>query len=107
MAQKDELEAEIALLAKEVKELTAQVFQIDKDVAEATKIRAEEKVTNTQTIKEAKGAQDAVARALKVLQEFYAKAGIAESFLQKSDKKPTRRRSSTRRTRVNRVEARA
>lgn len=86
MAQKDELEAEIALLGKEIKELTAQVAQIDKDVAAANKIRADEKATNAQTIKEAKEAQDAVARALKVLQEFYAKAGIAESFVQASDK---------------------
>lgn len=82
MAQKDELEAEIALLAKEISELTKQVVEIDKDVAEANKLRADEKATNTQTIKEAKAAQDATARALKVLQEFYAKAGIAESFVQ-------------------------
>lgn len=82
MAEKDELEAEIALLAKEVSELTKMVSQIDKDVAEASKLRSEEKATNTQTIKESKAAQDAVARALKVLQEFYAKAGIAESFVQ-------------------------
>jgi len=85
MATKDELEAEIAMLAKEITELTKQVAQIDKDVAAATKLRSEEKATNTQTIKEAKAAQDAVARALKVLQEFYAKAGIAESLLQKSE----------------------
>jgi chromosome segregation ATPase len=82
MAQKDELEAEIALLTKEISELTKQVAQIDKSVAEANKLRADEKATNTQTIKEAKAAQDATARALKVLQEFYAKAGIAESFVQ-------------------------
>jgi len=81
-AQKDELNAEIALLAKEIAELTKEVSRIDKDVAEASKLRAEEKKTNTQTIKEAKAAQDAIARALKVLQEFYAKAGLAEAFVQ-------------------------
>lgn len=82
MAQKDELEAEIALLSKEIADLTKQVAQIDKDVAAANKIRSDEKATNKQTVSESKGAQEAVARALKVLQEFYAKAGIAESFVQ-------------------------
>lgn len=82
MATKDELQASIALLTKEVTELTAQVSEIDKAVAEKSKIRAEEKATNTQTIKDAKAAQEAVARALKVLQEFYAKAGLAESLIQ-------------------------
>lgn len=81
-AQKDELNAEIALLSKEIVTLTKEVSRIDKDVADASKIRAEEKATNTQTIKEAKAAQDAIARALKVLQEFYAKAGLAEAFVQ-------------------------
>merc|ERR1719342_690258 len=88
MATKDELQASIALLTKEVTELTAQVAEIDKAVAEKSKIRAEEKATNTQTIKDAKAAQEAVARALKVLQEFYAKAGLAESLIQVKSKAP-------------------
>eukprot|EP00397_Hematodinium_sp_SG-2012_P019514 GEMP01020051.1.p1 GENE.GEMP01020051.1~~GEMP01020051.1.p1 ORF type:complete len:665 (+),score=284.09 GEMP01020051.1:80-2074(+) len=82
MASKDELEADIASLSKDITELAQQVSDLDKAVAEARALRAKEKATNAQTIKEAKEAQDAVARALKVLQEFFAKAGIAESFVQ-------------------------
>lgn len=82
IAQKDELQASIALLSKEILELTKQVSTIDQEVAKASKLRADEKATNMQTIKEAKAAQDAIARALKVLQEFYAKAGLSESLVQ-------------------------
>jgi len=51
-------------------------------VAEATEVRGAEQSKNTVTIKDAQGAQTAVAQALSVLNEFYAKAAEATSFAQ-------------------------
>merc|ERR1719229_1994403 len=50
-------------------------------MAEATKLRQEEKAKNEQTIKDAGEAQTAVAQALTVLKEFYAKAGEATALV--------------------------
>merc|ERR1719460_2961554 len=72
-AEMDELEASIAKLSEEITELTEAVAAIDAAVAKATKIREEEKAKNTETIADAGGAQEAVAQALTVLREFYAK----------------------------------
>merc|ERR1719498_496367 len=51
-------------------------------MAKATKLRQEEKAKNTETISDAEAAQTAVAQALTVLKEFYAKAGEATAFVQ-------------------------
>jgi hypothetical protein len=51
-------------------------------MAKATTIRQEEKETNEVTIKDSQEAQTAVAQALTVLKEFYAKAGEATALLQ-------------------------
>merc|ERR1719310_957118 len=51
-------------------------------MAKATKLRTEEKAKNTETISDAGEAQTAVAQALTVLKEFYAKAGEATAFVQ-------------------------
>merc|ERR1712048_1208236 len=53
-------------------------------MAKATEMRQEEKATNTATIKDSQDAQTAVAQALTVLKEFYAKAGEATALLQHS-----------------------
>merc|ERR1719393_222388 len=74
-AEIDELQSSIAKLTEEITELTEAVAALDAAVAKATKIREEEKATNTATIKDATEAQTAVAQALTVLKEFYAKAG--------------------------------
>merc|ERR1719487_103645 len=66
-AEIDELSASIAKLTQEITDLTAEIAEIDKAVAEATAIRAEEKATNEQTIKDAVEAQTAVAQALTAL----------------------------------------
>merc|ERR1719473_441893 len=76
-AEIDELQASIAKLTEEITELTEAVAALDAAVAKATKIREEEKAKNTETIKDAQEAQTAVAQALTVLKEFYAKAGEA------------------------------
>merc|ERR1719487_609850 len=78
-AEIDELEASTAKLTQEISELTAAVAEIDKAVAEAK---------NTETIKDAQDAQTAVAQALVVLKEFYAKAAEATAFLQGKQEPP-------------------
>merc|ERR1719145_478468 len=57
-------------------------------MAKATEIRQEEKTENTATIKDAGEAQTAVAQALTVLKEFYAKAAEATAFVQQQPEAP-------------------
>mmetsp|Transcript_147550 Transcript_147550/g.260166 ORF Transcript_147550/g.260166 Transcript_147550/m.260166 type:complete len:670 (-) Transcript_147550:57-2066(-) len=84
------IEAETALieeLTSDIALLSAGVAELQSQQAEATKIRGEEKATNTQTIADAKEAQAAVQSAVSVLQDFYGKAAAA-AMLQESGKKP-------------------
>jgi len=87
-AEIDELQASIAKLTEEITDLTAAVAAIDEAVAKATKIREEEKAKNTETIADAKEAQEAVAQALTVLKEFYAKAAEATALIQQQPEAP-------------------
>jgi len=82
-AEIDELEASISKLTDEITELTKAVAELDAATAKATSIREEEKAKNTQTIKDAQAAQEAVAKALGVLKDFYEKAGDATAFVQR------------------------
>merc|ERR1712156_838042 len=81
-AEIDQLEASIAKLTEDISDLTKAVAELDAAMAKATTIRQEEKATNEQTIADAGDAQTAVAQALTVLKEFYAKAGEATALLQ-------------------------
>jgi predicted nucleic acid-binding Zn-ribbon protein len=81
-AQADELSAKISKLGSDMADLSDAIAEIDAAVAESTQIRTDEKAKNEVTIEEAKVAQVAVAKALTVLQEFYAKAADATSFAQ-------------------------
>jgi len=81
-AEIDQLEASIAKLTEDISELTKAVAELDAAMAKATTIRQDEKATNEQTIADAGEAQTAVAQALTVLKEFYAKAGEATALLQ-------------------------
>jgi len=83
-AEIDQLEASIAKLTEDIGELTTAVADLQADMAEATKLRQEEKAKNEQTIKDAGEAQTAVAQALTVLKEFYAKAGDATALVQQA-----------------------
>merc|ERR1719456_1142002 len=83
-AEIDELEATISQLSNEITELTQAVADSDKAVAEATELRETEKAKNTVVIADAKAASEAVANALNVLKEFYAKAGQATALVQKA-----------------------
>jgi len=87
-AEIDELEASIAKLTQEIADLTKAVAELDAAMAKATEIRQEEKAKNTETIKDSQDAQTAVAQALTVLKEFYAKAGEATALLQQQPESP-------------------
>jgi len=78
----DQLKTSVAKLTEEISELTQQVADLDRAVAEAKNIRAKEKAENDVTIKDAKEGQEAVARALDVLQEFYTRAAEATALSQ-------------------------
>jgi chromosome segregation ATPase len=84
-AEIDELEASIAQLTEQITELTKAVAELDAAVAKATSIREEEKAKNTVTIKDSQDAQTAVAQALSVLKDFYAKAAEATSLVQEPE----------------------
>jgi len=81
-AEIDELQASIAKLTEEIGELSKAIADLDAAMAEATEIRQKEKEENEVTIKDSQEAQTAVAQALTVLKEFYAKAGEATALLQ-------------------------
>merc|ERR1712060_983184 len=57
-------------------------------MSKATKLRQQEKATNSETIKDSQEAQTAVAQALIVLKEFYAKAAEATALLQQQPVAP-------------------
>jgi len=87
-AEIDQLEASIAKLTEDVNVLTKEVADLTAAMAKATEIRQEEKATNEATIKDAQEAQTAVAQALTVLKEFYAKAAEATALLQQQPEAP-------------------
>jgi len=82
IAETDELTAAINKLTKQIADLESQIADLNAALAEATKLRGEEKATNKATIKDAQVAQTAVAKALNVLKDFYAKAGAATALVQ-------------------------
>merc|ERR1712008_329484 len=84
-AEIDQLEASIAKLTEEIADLTEAVAALDAAMAKATTIRQDEKSENELTIKDSQEAQTAVAQALTVLKEFYAKAGDATALLQQPE----------------------
>merc|ERR1719401_1790434 len=81
-AEIDQLEASLAKLSEDIQELTKAVADLDAAMSKATKIRDDEKATNTETIADSQEAQTAVAQAMTVLKKFYEKAGEATALLQ-------------------------
>merc|ERR1740138_1868811 len=81
-AEIDQLGASIGTLSEAIAELTAAVAELDKAMAEATKIRTAESAMNAETIEDSQEAQTAVAQALTVLREFYAKSAEATALVQ-------------------------
>jgi hypothetical protein len=82
-AEIDELEASVAKLTEDLAALAAAIADLDAAMAKATTMRQEEKATNSATIKDAQEAQTAVAQALVVLREFYAKGAEATALVQR------------------------
>jgi len=78
----DELNAGIAKLGHDVVTLSSELSELNTAMKSATELRQKEKSKNVITIKDAKEAQSAVAQALTVLKEFYAKAGEATALVQ-------------------------
>jgi len=87
-AEIDALGSSIAKLSEEITELMEAVAAIDAAVAKATDIRAAEKAKNEETISDTQEAQTAVAQALTVLREFYAKAAEATALVQQEPEAP-------------------
>merc|ERR1719414_829580 len=83
-AEIDQLEASIAKLTEDIGDLTTAISELQAAMAKNTELRQEEKAKNEQTIKDAGEAQTAVAQALTVLKEFYAKAGDATALVQQT-----------------------
>jgi len=87
-AEIDQLGASIATLAEAIAELTKAVADLDAAMAEATKIRTAESAKNAETVSDAQEAQTALAQALTVLREFYAKAAEATALVQQKQTPP-------------------
>jgi len=81
-AEIDELKASLAQLGEDITELSKAVAELDAGMAKSTEMRQQEKADNTNTIKDASDAQTAVAQALVVLKEFYAKAAESTALVQ-------------------------
>lgn len=76
------LQAEIAQLSEDLEDLAAQIAEAQRDMAEADATRATEKVKNAQVVQESKESAEAVASALSVLRDFYARAAEATALSQ-------------------------
>jgi len=74
-AQSNEYKSTIAQLADEVAKLDAAEAALNKAMAEATEQRNAEKAKATETVADAKAAQEALTQALGVLREFYSSQG--------------------------------
>merc|ERR1719198_501247 len=84
-AEIDELKSSIAQLTEDIGDLSKSVAELDQAMSTATAQRQKEKAENEATIKDASDAQTAVAQALVVLKEFYAKAAEATAFVQQPE----------------------
>merc|ERR1719214_28506 len=80
-AESDELISTVNKLNLQLSQLGRDIYALNVAIEEATDNRAAEKAKNMETIKDAKAAQVAVARALTVLKDFYAKAGDATALV--------------------------
>jgi len=78
----DSLTASTSKLTEDINDLAQQITELDTAMAASTKIRNDEKAKNKETVSDAQAAQAAVAQALIVLREFYAKAAEATALMQ-------------------------
>lgn len=82
-----EAKSETALLTQKIEDANSMVAKIDEFVTEATEIRNVGKKENKAAIGDAKAAQEALAKAVAVLEEFYKDSGMVKKesweFVQK------------------------
>jgi len=76
-AKKDELEEELVSLAESLK-------QLNENLATASKLRADEKAENIDTIKKAKEGLTAISEAITILKVFYKQSAKAQVLMQAS-----------------------
>lgn len=81
-AECDMLQSAIALLKRDLAELSSAVAQINVDVAKEASLRTAEKAQNEQTLQEARDAQTALVEAISILKDFYGKAAEATALVQ-------------------------
>merc|ERR1719386_464577 len=82
----DSSTATIAELTDAVKELEAEIGDIDKAQAEATAIRTKEKTDNLAAIKDFRDSADAVVAAMGVLKSFYEGGALIQTSSKKSSR---------------------
>jgi len=87
-AEIEGLESKIETLTKDLKDLAQAISDIESAVAERTDIRNNETAENEKTIADAQAGQEAVGNAIKVLNEFYDKAGKSKALLQAHEDPP-------------------
>jgi len=87
-SQIEELQASIAKETEDLAGLSTALSELEAAMEKATMLRGEEKDKNAATVKDAQEAQTAVAQALTVLEEFYAKASEATALVQDDQAPP-------------------
>merc|ERR1740130_287259 len=87
-SQIEELQASIAKETEDLAGLSTALSELEAAMEKATMLRGEEKDKNAATVKDAQEAQTAVAQALTVLEEFYAKASEAPALVQDDQAPP-------------------
>merc|ERR1719213_236412 len=75
----DKASARVAELTEAIKTLESEIATMDASYAEATKIRTEEKESNTKAIKDFGDAAAATEKAIKVLKDFYDNAALIQT----------------------------
>eukprot|EP00933_Yihiella_yeosuensis_P044866 TRINITY_DN40145_c0_g1_i1.p1 TRINITY_DN40145_c0_g1~~TRINITY_DN40145_c0_g1_i1.p1 ORF type:complete len:768 (+),score=254.08 TRINITY_DN40145_c0_g1_i1:106-2409(+) len=80
----DQTDAEVRRLTKEIQQLNTESSETQKELEEATKLRAEEKATNTKTLEDSKAGEEGTTFALDVLGKFYE----SNAFVQESSSEP-------------------
>eukprot|EP00930_Biecheleria_cincta_P024795 TRINITY_DN17702_c0_g1_i1.p1 TRINITY_DN17702_c0_g1~~TRINITY_DN17702_c0_g1_i1.p1 ORF type:complete len:686 (+),score=214.32 TRINITY_DN17702_c0_g1_i1:129-2186(+) len=88
-AEIDALSTTVTKLSGETAELSADITKIAGAMATATSLRQDEEGENMATVTEAKEAQEAVSKAMNVLQDFYQQAGKDAALLQTDSKHAT------------------
>merc|ERR1719313_1247159 len=82
MSEVESLQAKIAQLGADLADLAKEISETAQAMAKAEAERMAEKEENEATVADAKESQEAVASAIAVLRDFYAKASEATAFAQ-------------------------